>query len=91
MTKRRGIVIIMVAATWLSVAGCAATFGDKLQAHRDCIGEAQIEPAKVDLCLRNTNGHREHVDTCLRDEMIIDRQITALDECVEERAQRAKP
>ena len=82
--------VIMLGTALLSVSGCAVTFGDKLRAHRDCIGEVQIDPAKVDLCLRNTNGHREPLDHCLRDEMVSDRQIDLLAECVEAHTQHSK-
>jgi hypothetical protein len=75
---------VVLAAASL-IAGCSETFGDKLREHRNCIGEAQIEPAKVDTCLHDTNGRRERIDVCLSSEMVPDRKIEMLNECVEAR------
>jgi hypothetical protein len=36
--------------------GCSQTFADQIRQHRGCIGEAQIAPQKVDVCLRNTTA-----------------------------------
>ncbi len=73
----------MLAIMAIVLAGCSENFGDKLSHHRDCIEEAQILPAKVDTCLSNTNGHRNHVDRCLSDQMVSDRKIQALNDCIE--------
>ncbi len=80
-TKLAGIVF--AAAALITVAGCAETFGDKLHDHRNCIAKANIEPEKVDICLRNTDGHRDRMDLCLDDEMVAQSKIQRLDECVE--------
>ncbi|HVN91620.1 MAG TPA: hypothetical protein VMT61_17540 [Candidatus Binataceae bacterium] len=80
-TKLAGIVL--VAAALISIGGCAETFGDKLHDHRNCIAKANIEPDKVDTCLRNTDGHRDRMDLCLNDEMVAESKIQRLDECVE--------
>jgi hypothetical protein len=87
---RRFQLAILVLSLLVVVAGCAETFGEHIDDHRNCIGEAQIEPAKVDLCIRNTNGHRDRIEVCLRDEMVLDHPIDVLDECVETYAQREK-
>jgi hypothetical protein len=83
-----GVGLVSLLAALLFVAGCAETFGEHISDHRNCIGAAQIEPEKVDLCIRNTNGHRDRIDICLRDEMILEHQIDALHECVENYVQR---
>ena len=74
-----GVLLILAA---IGFAGCSENFRDKLQDRRYCIGEAGIPPAKVDTCLSNTNGHRNHVDRCLSDQMVPDRRIEALNDCV---------
>ncbi len=81
MTRRLGVGVTIVA--FVTLAGCAESFGDKLREHRNCIGDARIEPEKVDLCLRNTNGHRDRMNLCLNDEMVAESEIQRLDECVE--------
>ncbi len=88
IARRVGLVSLLGALLFAS--GCAETFGEHINDHRNCIGQAQIEPRKVDLCIRNTNGHRDRIDVCLRDEMVLDHPIDVLDECVETYAQREK-
>jgi hypothetical protein len=63
--------------------GCSQTFGDQIRVHRGCIGEAQIAPETVDACLRNTNGGRQNVDICLVNEMVPDRNVRMLNDCVD--------
>jgi hypothetical protein len=82
-TRIRGLVVPGLAALALLVASCAETFGDKLREHRNCVGEAHIEPEKVDTCLRDTNGHRDRIDLCLIDQMAPDSRVQLLNECVE--------
>ena len=75
------LTITTVAASVLS--GCSETFGDKLQAHPACIGEARIDPEKVDVCMRNTNGRRRNVNVCLVNQMVPDGKIRILNQCVD--------
>ena len=84
----RDVGLVSILAGMLFANGCAETFGEHINDHRNCIGAAQIDPEKVDLCIRNTNGHRDRIDICLRDEMILDHPIDILDECVENYVQR---
>jgi hypothetical protein len=65
------------------VWGCSETFADQIRAHRGCIGEAQIAPQRVDVCLRNTNGRRQNVNVCLVDSMVPDHNIRMLNDCVD--------
>ena len=48
-----------------------------------CIGEARIPPQRVDACLRNTDGRRHNVNICLVDDMVPDRNIRMLNDCVD--------
>ena len=73
----------MISAFGALVCGCSETFGDKIQEHRGCIGEAQIAPENVDQCLRNTNGGRQNVNVCLVNEMVPDHKIRLLNDCVD--------
>jgi hypothetical protein len=88
MTLRVGRFAPLAAALMITalaasiVSGCSETFGDKLREHRGCIGEAQIAPEKVDICMRNTNGRRQNVNVCLADQMVPDRKIRILNDCV---------
>ena len=84
-TRIRGLAVAGLAALALLVASCAETFGDKLREHRNCIGEAHIEPEKVDTCLRDTSGHRDRIDLCLIDQMVPDSRVQLLNECVDAR------
>jgi len=63
--------------------GCSQTLADQIRGHRGCIGEAQIAPHTVDACLRNTKGKRQNVDICLVDDMVPDRNIRMLNDCVD--------
>ncbi|HZP44786.1 MAG TPA: hypothetical protein VFB15_03965 [Candidatus Binataceae bacterium] len=74
---------VLIVLTLGSLYGCSDTFGDKLSEHRYCVGVAQIQPQKVDDCLRDTNGHREQIDSCLSGAMVPDRKIAMLNDCVE--------
>jgi hypothetical protein len=64
------------------VCGCSRTFAEQISGHRGCIGEAQIAPQKVDACLRNTGGRRQNVNICLVDDMVPDRNVRILNDCV---------
>jgi hypothetical protein len=74
--------LVLIFAT-IGLAGCSESFRDKLSEHRYCIGEAGILPAKIDTCMSNTNGHRSNVNRCLSDQMVPDRKIEALNDCVD--------
>jgi hypothetical protein len=39
-------------------------------------------PYKVDACLRNSDGRRQNVNICLVDDMVPDRNIRLLNDCV---------
>ena len=65
------------------VCGCSETFADQIRADRGCIGEAQIAPQRVDVCLRNTNGRRQNVNICLVDSMVPDHNIRMLNDGVD--------
>jgi len=73
----------MIAAFGSLVCGCSETFADKIREHRGCIGEAQIAPERVDACMRNTDGRRQNVNVCLVNDMVPDRKIRILDDCVD--------
>jgi hypothetical protein len=79
MVSWSGSAMLLIAT--IVLAGCSENFGDKLGHHRDCIGQAQILPGKIDTCLSNTNGHRNNVDRCLSDQMVPDHKIQALNDC----------
>jgi hypothetical protein len=74
---------IGLAAGAFAFGGCSEKFGDKVSEHRNCIGDAGIAPEKVDDCLHNTDGRREHVDVCLSSSMVPERKIARLNDCVE--------
>jgi hypothetical protein len=79
-----GAAVLAIAALLGSIAsGCSETFADKIREHRGCIGAAQIAPDRVDACMRNTNGRRESVNVCLVNEMVPDRKIRILNDCVD--------
>ena len=80
---RRVTIVAAVAGLAAVLSGCSDSFGDKIRAHRGCIGEAQIAPEKVDTCLRNTNNHRKSINVCLVDEMVPDHKIDVLNDCVD--------
>jgi hypothetical protein len=69
----------------LFAVGCSESFGDQVRRNRPCIGQAQIEPPKVDTCLRNTNGRRKQIDLCLVGAMVSDEKIQRLNDCVDTR------
>jgi hypothetical protein len=73
------------------VWGCSPTFADQIREHRGCIGEAQIDPPRVDTCLRNTNGGRQNVNISLVDEMVPDRRIRMLNDCVDAGMRQSSP
>jgi hypothetical protein len=74
--------VLGVLAFGAVVCGCSRTFADQIRGHRGCIGEAQIAPHKVDACLRNTDGRRQNMNICLVDDMVPDRNIRLLNDCV---------
>jgi hypothetical protein len=75
-------VLVIVAFGGL-ICGCSQTFADQIRQHRGCIGEAQIAPQRVDVCLRNTNGRRENINICLVDAMVPDSNIRTLNDCID--------
>ena len=80
---RRRVLLAILAFT---LAGCTESFGHQLQHRRHCISESGIAPAKVDACLSNTNGSREHFARCLHDQLVPQAKINSLYSCVESRA-----
>jgi hypothetical protein len=75
--------VLQVVACGALICGCSQTFADRIREHRGCIGEAQIEPQRVDACLRNTNGSRQNVNICLVDAMVPDHKIRVLNDCID--------
>ncbi len=82
--NRRRFVQLAVALLAITAGGCSETFGEQISKHRECIGRAQIQPQKVDTCLRDTDGRRENVDVCLSSAMVPDRKIEILNQCIAE-------
>jgi hypothetical protein len=70
----------MIAALGAVMCACSETFADQIREHRGCISVAQIAPARVDACMRNTNGRRERVNVCLVNDMVPDRKIRILND-----------
>src|SRR5690349_6087912 len=64
------------------LCGCSQTFGEQIREHRGCIGDAQIAPKEVDVCLRNTDGRRQNINICLVNDMVPDSNIRSLNDCV---------
>jgi len=83
--------VLGLVASGALVWGCSQTFADQIREHRGCIGEAQIDPQRVDACLRNTNGGRQNVNICLVDEMVPDRKIRMLNDCVDAGMRQSPP
>ncbi len=83
-TKSRLTALLPILA--LTLAGCSESFGSQLQNRRYCIWESGIAPAKVDACLSNTNGSRDHFAHCLHDQLVPQSRINSLYSCVESRA-----
>lgn len=84
LTKCRRRAFLLVLA--FTFAGCSESFGHQLQNRRYCIGQSGIAPPKVDACLSNTNGSREHFAHCLHDQLVPQSKINSLYSCVESRA-----
>jgi hypothetical protein len=65
---------------WSSDVRMFGDIRDKIREHRGCISVAQIAPARVDACMRNTNGRRERMNVCLVNDMVPDRKIRILND-----------